>query len=47
VEDNDDDVNQFEDMPLFTNPISINHIEKNFDKNLMVYMRKGGKGKFS
>jgi hypothetical protein len=46
VEDNDEDVNQFEEMPLFTNPINIKHIEKDFDKNLLLYMRKGGKGKF-
>jgi hypothetical protein len=38
VEDNDEDVNQFEEMPLFTNPINIKHIEKDFDKNLMLYM---------
>jgi hypothetical protein len=46
MEDNDDDVNQFEEMPLFTNPMNIKHIEKDFDKNLMPYMRKGGNGKF-
>jgi hypothetical protein len=38
VEDNDEDVNQFEEMPLFTNPMNIKHIEKNFDKNLLLYM---------
>jgi hypothetical protein len=38
VEDNDEDVNQFEEMPLFTNPINIKHIEKDFDKNLILYM---------
>jgi hypothetical protein len=47
VEDNDEDVNQFEEMPLFTNPMNIKCIEKDFDKNLMLYMRKGGKGKFA
>jgi hypothetical protein len=26
VEDNDEDMNQFEEMPLFTNPINIKHI---------------------
>jgi hypothetical protein len=26
VEDNDEDVNQFEEMPLFTNPMNIKHI---------------------
>jgi hypothetical protein len=46
VEDNDEDVNQFEEMSLFTNPINIKHIEKDFDKNLLLYMRKGGKEKF-
>jgi hypothetical protein len=46
VEDNDEDVNQFEEMPLFTNPMNIKHIEKDFDKNLLLYMQKGGKGKF-
>jgi hypothetical protein len=47
VEDNDEDINQFEEMPLFTNPMNIKRIEKDFDKNLMLYMRKGGKGKFA
>jgi hypothetical protein len=47
VEDNDEDVNQFEEMPLFTNPMNIKCIEKDFDKNLMIYMRKDGKGKFA
>jgi hypothetical protein len=46
MEDNDDDVNQLKEMPLFTNPMNIKHIEKDFDKNLMPYMRKGGNGKF-
>jgi heptaprenylglyceryl phosphate synthase len=46
VEDNDKDVNQFEEMPLFTNPMNIKHIEKDFDKNLMPCLRKGGNGKF-
>jgi hypothetical protein len=46
VEDNDEDINQFEGMPLFTNPMNIKHIEKDFDKKLMPYMRKGGNGKF-
>jgi hypothetical protein len=45
VEDTNEDVNQFEEMPLFTNPMNIKHIEKDFDKNLLLYMRKGGKGK--
>jgi hypothetical protein len=38
VEDNDKDVNQFEEMPLFTNPMNIKHIEKDSDKNVMPYM---------
>jgi hypothetical protein len=38
VEDNDEDVNQFEKMPLFTNSMNIKNIEKDFDKNLMLYM---------
>jgi hypothetical protein len=38
MEDNDENVNQFEEMPLFTNPINIKHIEREFDKNLMPYM---------
>jgi hypothetical protein len=46
VEDNDEDINQFEEMSLFTNPMNIKHIEKDFDKNLLLYMRKGGKGNF-
>jgi hypothetical protein len=32
VEDNDEDVNQFEEMPLFTNPMDIKHIEKEFTR---------------
>jgi glucose dehydrogenase len=28
VEDNDEDVNQFEEMPLFTNPMNIKCIER-------------------
>jgi hypothetical protein len=47
VEDNDEDVNQFEEMPLFTNPMNIKRIKKDFNKNLMFYMRKDGKGKFA
>jgi hypothetical protein len=38
VEDNDEYVNQFEEMPLFTNPMNIKHIEKDSDKNLLLYM---------
>jgi hypothetical protein len=46
VKDNNEDVNQFEEMPLFINPMNIKHIKKDFDKNLLFYMRKGGKGNF-
>jgi hypothetical protein len=46
VKNNDDDVYQFEEIALFTNPINIKHIEKDFDKKLMPYMQKGGNGKF-
>jgi hypothetical protein len=38
VKDNDEDVNQFEEMSLFINPMNIKHIEKDFDKNLLLYM---------
>jgi hypothetical protein len=38
VEDNDEDVNQFEERSLFTNRMNIKHIQKDFDKNLMLYM---------
>jgi hypothetical protein len=38
MEDNNEDNNQFEEMSLFTNPINIKHIEKDFDKNLIPYM---------
>jgi hypothetical protein len=38
VEDNNKDINQFEEMTLFTNPIDIKHIEKDFDKNILLYM---------
>jgi hypothetical protein len=46
VKDNDEDVNQFEEISLFTNPMNIKHIEKDFEKNLLFYMQKGGKVKF-
>jgi hypothetical protein len=46
MEDNDEDVNQFEEMTLFTNPMNIKHIEKDIDKKVMPYMRKHGNGKF-
>jgi glucose dehydrogenase len=46
MEDNNEDVKQFKEMPLFTNPMNMKHIEKDFDKNLMPYMQKGGNGKF-
>jgi hypothetical protein len=38
VEDNDDDINQFEAMPLFSNPMNIKHIKKDFYKKHMPYM---------
>jgi hypothetical protein len=38
VEDNDEDVNQFEEMSLFTNLMNIKHIKKDFNKNLLLYM---------
>jgi hypothetical protein len=38
VEDNDEDVNQFEEMPLFTNLLNIKHIKKNFHKKVMPYI---------
>jgi hypothetical protein len=47
VEDNDEDINQFKEMTLFTNPLNIKCIEKEFDKNLLLYMRKDGKEKFT
>jgi hypothetical protein len=43
MKDNDEDINQFEEMSLFMNPMNIRHIGKDFDKNLLLYMRKGGK----
>jgi hypothetical protein len=46
VKDNDEDVNQFKEMSLFTNPMSIKHIEKDFDVNLMPYKQKCGNGNF-
>jgi hypothetical protein len=45
VEDNDEYINQFEEMTLFSNPMNIKHIGKGFDKKLMPYMRKGDNGK--
>jgi hypothetical protein len=41
VKDNDEDINQFEEMLLFTNPMNIKHMEKEFDNNFISYMRKG------
>jgi hypothetical protein len=46
VEDNDEDINEFEEMPLFTNLMNIKHIKKVFDKNLIPYLQKGGNEKF-
>jgi hypothetical protein len=41
VKDNDEDINQFEELLLFTNPMNIKHMEKEFDNNFISYMRKG------
>jgi hypothetical protein len=38
VEDNDKDINQFQKMSLFSNPMNSKHKEKDFDKNLMSYI---------
>jgi glucose dehydrogenase len=38
MEGNDEDVNQFEEMSPFTNPMNIKRIEKHIDKNLLLYM---------
>jgi hypothetical protein len=43
VKDNDEFINQFEEMSLFTNPMNIKRIEKDFDNNVLLYMQKGGK----
>jgi hypothetical protein len=41
VEDNNEDINQFKEMPLFTNLENIKNIEKYFDKNLMpIYVKR-------
>jgi hypothetical protein len=42
VKDNNEDINQFEEMSLFSNPMNVKHIEKDFDKKHIPYMRKGG-----
>jgi hypothetical protein len=34
VEDNDEDINQFEEMPVFSNLINIKHIEKTLTRSL-------------
>jgi hypothetical protein len=47
VKDNDEDVNQFEEMTLFTNPMNTKRIEKDFDKNLLLYIEKCGKENFA
>jgi hypothetical protein len=46
MKDNDEDVNQVEEMSLFTNPTNIKYIEKYFNKNLMPYMQKCDNKKF-
>jgi hypothetical protein len=38
MEYNDEDVNQFKKMLLFTNLMNIKHIEKDFDKKKLLYM---------
>jgi hypothetical protein len=38
MKDNDEDINQFEELALFSNPMNIKHIKKYFDKKLMPYM---------
>jgi hypothetical protein len=43
VKDNDEFINQFGEMSLFTNPMNIKRIEKDFDNNVLLYMQKGGK----
>jgi hypothetical protein len=45
MKNNDEDVNQFEEMTLLINPMNIKHIEREFEKNLMPYMQKGGNRK--
>jgi hypothetical protein len=45
VKNVEEDVNQFEELSLFYNPIYIKHIHKDFDTKLMPYMRKGGNEK--
>jgi hypothetical protein len=44
VEDNDEEINQFEEMSRFTNPMNIKHID--FDKKLTPYIQKGDNEKF-
>jgi hypothetical protein len=34
MKDNDEDINQFEEMPLFTNPMNIKHIERTLTRTL-------------
>jgi hypothetical protein len=38
VKDNDEGVNRFEEMSLFTNVVNIKRIEKDIDKKPMLYM---------
>jgi hypothetical protein len=38
VKDKEEGVNQCEEISLFTNPMNIKHIEKDFEKNLLLYM---------
>jgi hypothetical protein len=34
MKDNDEDINQFEEMSLFSNPMNIKHIEKTLTRSL-------------
>jgi hypothetical protein len=38
VENNDEGIKQFEEIPLFNNPMNIKRLEKGFDQNLMLYI---------
>jgi hypothetical protein len=40
VEDNDEDVNQFKEMSLFTNPMNIKRIEKDQQESFALYAKK-------
>jgi hypothetical protein len=40
VEDNDEDVNQFKEMLLFTNPMNIKHIEREWQESYAIYAKR-------